>query len=164
MPPEKQVTNNSKSDSIGALSEQPAGEDQLTRRTAIFGLIVLIVGGVAAWFVLTAVSNTRGTENVTLSARQNRTYTVKLLSMSRQKRGQAESMLDHEVLLSLAGGHDLLLESVGPETIAVCAGQFESPDSLEARQLLERVASYTRNEKPAFPSAEILACSPERSH
>lgn len=160
MPSQKRVTESNKTGSDGVPDGTAREEPSMVVRTALFVGVTFLLVGLAAWFVATAVSSPRATS---LSARQERRHTVKVLEMPAARRETARSMLDHQALVSLADGHRLHLRSVGQQKLALCMGVFESERSPDALRLLRRVREFTREGKKAFPSAEIIGYTPRNS-
>lgn len=159
MPSEKHFTSGNKNDNHDASGTPPDEERELARRTAAFGIVVLVLGAVAAWFVATALSNSGLEERLFLSAPVE--HTVVLLRLPMEQKETAEAMVDHPVLQDLTGNHRVYLRQMGSGRIGLCAGRFESRESSEAQRLLRRVSNYTRDGKKAFPHAAIIAASKE---
>jgi len=151
----KQLEDSSSGTDGLKLSEE---EQLLARRTTIFGVVVVVLAGVALWFVATTLS---GAERVSLSADVR--YTVKVLEVPQGRRREAAAMLDHPVLRSLAQEHEVHLRQLPGGGFALCAGAFHDESSEEARALLKRVREYERDGKPAFSEAVMLAYTPDAS-
>ena len=137
-------------------------EREFKRRMTIFGVVVLLLGVGAGWFVLSALKSVSPGNEIALSAPVE--HTVVVVRLSAEKRRAAESMADHPVLARLAGKHRIRVQRVGDGQIALCAGRFESSDSQEATELLRRVRNYRRDGKRAFPDANIAALPARNSH
>lgn len=135
-------------------------DERLAARTAVFGTLVVILAGVAIWFVHSALQ--RGglnNNNVTLTA--NARHTVKVGDVSAGKRAAAQEWLDNAVRLSGAGDHKPFLHDMANGRVALCVGSFSSSDSPGARDLLERLRAYKLGGQRVFRSAVIWSYQPQ---
>ncbi len=156
MPANKQDTE--KKSQLGGDSQESARpEAQMARRTAAFGLAIVVLGIVAVWFVATTFDGQQTENNVTLSAPVE--HTVKILEMPERRKGAVKDMLKHPVLRKLTNGHQIYTKSAEGERIALCAGQFDSASSPEALRLLEEIKQFERKGKKPFRSAELVTIS-----
>ena len=154
------------SDSRGKHAQSPrqadersvAMDERLAARTAVFGVLVVILAGVALWFVSATLKGRRHGERVTLTA--NARYTVKLGDVAAESRVAAKGMLADPDLLSIIGGHKLFLYEMSNGRVALCAGNFSSADSPEAQDLLARLTTYEPDGRHVFPSAVIWHYTP----
>ena len=135
-------------------------DERLAARTAVFGALVVILVGVAFWFVHSTLKRGGLNDNhVTLTA--NARHTVKLGDVPAERHATALEMLDNADLLSVAGGHMPFLHDMANGRVALCVGSFSAPDSPDARDLLARLTAYERDGRRVFRSAVIWSYQPQ---
>lgn len=147
----------------GSGSQEATEEEQrqLFVRSVVFGTLVVVLGAVAFYLVLTTLRQEPGPDRPIMTAAV--TYTVKLLAASPDQRETARAMLGEPALLALAGDSELFLRDLPDGSVALCAGKFPSSDSPDARALLARFKSYTLQGKRCFAEAEIWGYKPPAS-
>ncbi len=142
-------------------SDVEAQERQIALRTLGFAAIVVLLSAVALLFVVSALKNSRGDGQVSISVPATvQQYTVKVLQEPPGHREALEALARRPELRALAGEHGFFLCRLPNGGAALCAGRFASKDTSEARALLARFQNYTLNGRWVFESAMLWGFSP----
>jgi hypothetical protein len=135
-------------------------------RRVLFSVLVVVVGCMGGWFLLTTVvggADGRRVLSVTdETPRGSACYTVQLLpefAPSRSKRAIAERMIGREPLAELAGEHEFYILEFPNGRAALCAGRFRDRQAPEMAELLRRLRTYSEDGQRLFAEARIRSFS-----
>jgi hypothetical protein len=138
-------------------------EEDIFLRRVVFAVLVVAVACVGGWFLLATLSSARSDRPV-LSvngrpAGRALAYTVKLLDFPGANRDAAMLLAGKESLRRLAGGHRFECIGIQDGRLALCVGQFDSPDAPELRTLLTSFREFKETEggSALFPKATVYS-------
>ena len=134
-----------------------AEEERFLVRKAVFGLLVVVLIGIALYLVASMGTMEPPGEGRAATIAANLTHTVRVLDGRKET---IEALARHTELRELAGRHGLFVAQLSDGMLALCAGRFSSPRDSEAQALLSRFRDFRVQDKPLFQNAYIWGYGP----
>lgn len=140
-------------------------EEDIFLRRVVFSVLVAVVGCMGAWFLVTTVTGSDGSQRALTVSDENpgarEVFTVKLLEFSpgESKLAPAEQLIEKQSIKSMAGQNELHFRKLPGGRVALCVGSFDSEDSPELQQLLQRCHGYSEDGRRPFARASIIGFS-----
>lgn len=129
--------------------------DDILIRRVLFSVLVTVIVGVGAWFVIDAVRRSPESGPV-IMAREGR-YTVKMMHISAAGNVAKGEEFARRALKEMAVRMKIFPVELSGGGAAVCAGRFARTDSPEAVEMLQKCRGFALDsgEKP-FEQAEVI--------
>jgi hypothetical protein len=130
----------------------------------MFSILVAVLGCMGGWFLLTTLSS-GGNEQHVLSVTDpvpgNTCFSVGLVEFaaSESTRADAAKLASKEAIKVLAGPNDFRLLKLPEGGLVFCCGRFESGDSPEMHELLQRFRNHRERGIKVFPEASVVSYS-----